>query len=50
MREPSAQFLTAVACVQTLDAEAKLGQSHRADVKLIQRTAINKRQNFRLRL
>ena len=44
------QFVAAAApFTQKLDAEAKLGERYRADVKLVKRMAGDERQHFRLR-
>jgi hypothetical protein len=50
MREPAAQFFAPVSRVQPLDAKAKLGQRHGANVKLIKRLDGDKCQYFRLGL
>lgn len=47
--EPTIQLLAVRASfTQELDAEAKLGERHRADVELVKRLARNKRQHVRL--
>jgi hypothetical protein len=46
VRKPAVQFVAVIARVQPFNAEAKLGQCDRADVKLIKRTGRNKGQNL----
>jgi hypothetical protein len=49
VRKPFAQFIAALAGIQTLDAKAKLSQRYGADVKFIERTGRNEGKNLWLR-